>query len=214
MTADGRDPMELLAAVRVVPVVVLPSPDVAVPLARALADGGLPVVEVTLRTADALAGLAAAAAEVPQAVVGAGTVLDADDAAAAVDAGARFLVSPGFDEGVVAVGRDRGVPVLPGIATATELMRARAAGVGVVKLFPAAVLGGAAAVAALAAAFPGVGFVPTGGIDASSAPTLLARPDVVAVGGSWMVDREAVLAGDWDRVRRDATAAAALGVAP
>ena len=213
MTPATDDVMARVAEVRVVPVVVLPTVGAAVPLARALAEGGLPIVEITLRTPDALDGLAAAAAEVPDALVGAGTVLDAAAARAAVDAGARFLVSPGFDEAVVEVGRDRGVPVLPGIATATELMRARAAGVDVVKLFPAAVLGGVAAVAALASAFPGVGFVPTGGIDAASASALLARPEVVAVGGSWMVDRGAVTAGQWDRVRVEAAAAAGLGVA-
>jgi 2-dehydro-3-deoxyphosphogluconate aldolase / (4S)-4-hydroxy-2-oxoglutarate aldolase len=202
-----------LAATRVLPVVVLSDVAEAVPLTAALVAGGLSLVEITLRTTGALDGLAAAVSEVPAALVGAGTVTDAVAATAAIDAGARFLVSPGYDDGVVEVGRANDVPVLPGVATATELMRARAAGIGVVKLFPAAVLGGVAAVDALAAVFPGVGFVPTGGVDATTAADYLAHADVLAVGGSWMLDRAMVAARDWEQVRASAAAAAALGVA-
>ncbi len=202
-----------LAATRVLPVVVLSDAAEGAPLTAALAAGGLPVVEITLRTTGALDGLAAAVSKVPTALVGAGTVTDALAAKAAIDAGARFLVSPGYDDGVVEVARANDVPLLPGVATATELMRARAAGFDIVKLFPAAVLGGAAAVAALAAAFPGVGFVPTGGVDATTAADYLAHPQVLAVGGSWMLDRAMVAARDWEQVRSAAAVAAALGVA-
>lgn len=207
----GTTVMAAIAAARVLPVVVLPDAAGAGPLTAALVAGGLPVVEITLRTTDALDGLAAAVDEVPAALVGAGTVTTADVASAAIDAGARFLVSPGYDDGVVEVGRANDVPVLPGVATATELMRARAAGVDVVKLFPAALLGGVAAVASLASVFPGVGFVPTGGIDGTTAVDYLAHPDVVAVGGSWMLEQETVAARDWEQVRVAAAAAAALG---
>ena len=200
---------EQLASLRVVPVVVLDRPADAAPLVEALAGGGLGCVEITFRTAAAAEAIALVAGR-DDVLVGAGTVTSAAQATAAVEAGARFVVSPGFDDGVAAVCRERSAPYLPGVATATEVMRARAAGLDVVKLFPAEVVGGLAMVKALAAPFPDVRFVPTGGIDEKLAAGYLAHPAVLAVGGSWMVPRDAVKAGDWARIRELARGAAKL----
>lgn len=199
-----------LRAVRVVPVVTITDAASAVPMTRALADGGLPAVEITLRTAAGLDALRAAAAGVPDALVGAGTVTTATACEAAIDAGARFIVSPGLVDEVVAVCARRGVLALPGIATPTELLRAIALGCRTVKLFPVSVLGGPAMVKALAALGTGVGFVPTGGIALESAPSYLAIPDVVAVGGSWMVPADRLAAADWPAIHTLAAACAAL----
>lgn len=195
------DVLDALRAARVVPVVTIGDATQGVPLTRALVDGGLPVVEITLRTAAGLEALRGAAAGVPDAVVGAGTVLSAAAADAAIDAGARFVVSPGLVEAVVEVCARRGVLALPGIATPTELLRALALGCTTVKVFPAAQLGGPALLKALAALSTGAAFVPTGGITLESAPSYLALPEVVAIGGSWMVPGERLAAGDWDAVR-------------
>lgn len=185
---------------RVVPVVTLDDPDPAPDLAAVLVAGGLPVAELTLRSPRALAVLARLAAD-PALLVGAGTVLTPGQVDRARDAGARFVVSPGFAVDVVDRARELGLPVLPGIATAGELQAAVRHGVGAVKFFPAAAAGGVPMVAALAAPFPDVRFVPTGGITAASAPGYLAHPSVAAVGGSWMVPAPALAAGDWERVR-------------
>ena len=199
-----------LRAVRVVPVVTIRDAASAVPMTRALVDGGLTVVEITLRTAAGLDALRAAAAGAPDALVGAGTVTTADACEAAIAAGARFVVSPGLVDEVLAVCARRGVLALPGIATPTELLHAIALGCRTVKLFPASVLGGPAMVKALAALGTGVGFVPTGGIGLDTAPSYLAIPDVVAVGGSWMVPADRLAAGDWTGVRDLASACAVL----
>lgn len=203
------DPLERLGRVGVVPVVTITEAGTAADLTTALVDGGLDVVEITLRTPDAFDALAAAATT--SATVGAGTVLSEQQATAAIEAGARFLVSPGLDPRVVATGHDRNVPVIPGVATPTELMQARSLGVDTVKLFPAAALGGPAFVRALAAVWPSVRFVPTGGISAVDAPAYLATPGVAAVGGSWMIDPDAVADRRWSDVRDAAAAARALG---
>jgi 2-dehydro-3-deoxyphosphogluconate aldolase/(4S)-4-hydroxy-2-oxoglutarate aldolase len=164
-------------------------------------------VEVTFRTAAAAEAIASVAGR-DDVWVGAGTVTSSAQAEVAIGGGARFVVSPGFDDGVAAVCRERGVGYLPGVATATEVMRARAVGLDVVKLFPAEAVGGLSMVKALAAPFPDVRFVPTGGVDEARAADYLAHPAVLAVGGSWMVPREAVNAGDWARVRELARGAA------
>lgn len=204
---DAFSLAEQLAAWRVVPVVVLDRPADAAPLADALAGGGIGCMEITFRTAAAAEAIALVAGR-DDVVVGAGTVTSSAQAEVAIGVGARFVVSPGFDDGVAATCRERGVGYLPGVATATEVMRARAAGLDVVKLFPAEAVGGLSMVKALAAPFPDVRFVPTGGVDEARAADYLAHPAVLAVGGSWMVPREAVNAGDWARVRELARGAA------
>ena len=205
-----NDPVGAIEAVGVVPVVTVDDAADAVPLATALVAGGLDVVEITLRTAAGLDSIVAIAAHVPDAIVGAGSVMTAAQADAAVDAGARFVVSPGFDAGVVDAARERGVVALPGIATATELMRVREHEVDVVKLFPAEAVGGTALVASLSAVWPTVRFVPTGGISAVNAGAYLSMSSVLAVGGSWMVPRDVVAAGDWNRITELAAEASAL----
>ncbi|MFP3464081.1 bifunctional 4-hydroxy-2-oxoglutarate aldolase/2-dehydro-3-deoxy-phosphogluconate aldolase [Leifsonia sp. SIMBA_070] len=195
---------------KILPVVVLDSVAAAEPLGAALLAAGIHQVEVTLRTPAALEAIRILAAE-PRLRVGAGTVLDGAQLDATVDAGAAFVVSPGLIEEVVERGRERGIPVVPGIATATELARARSLGLRTVKFFPAEPLGGPAAIAALASVFPEMSFVPTGGIGPRSAAGYLALPAVVAVGGSWMVPRPALASGDFgavERLSREAVAAA------
>jgi 2-dehydro-3-deoxyphosphogluconate aldolase/(4S)-4-hydroxy-2-oxoglutarate aldolase len=203
---------EFLAGHRVIPVVVIDDVAQAGKLGAALVSGGLPVAEVTFRTPAAQAALAELATD-PRLLVGAGTVTSVAQVDQAVQAGARFVVSPGFSAAVVAHCQQLGVPVLPGVATATELMAALEAGVRLVKFFPAQTLGGVAALRALAAPFPGVGFVPTGGITADLLAGYLAEKSVVAVGGSWMVDKALLAAGDFDQVsaRSAAAVAAAAG---
>jgi 2-dehydro-3-deoxyphosphogluconate aldolase/(4S)-4-hydroxy-2-oxoglutarate aldolase len=210
-TPDIDAVLGLLRAARVVPVVTITDAASAVPMTAALVDGGLPAVEITLRTAAGLDALrAAVSAAVPGALVGAGTVTTAEACEAAIDAGARFVVSPGLVEAVVAVCARHGVLALPGIATPTELLRAITLGCRTVKLFPASVLGGPPMIRALAALGTGTGFVPTGGIGLDTAPAYLAIPDVVAVGGSWMVPADRLSAGDWPGIRDLAAACAVL----
>ncbi|MEV6940442.1 bifunctional 4-hydroxy-2-oxoglutarate aldolase/2-dehydro-3-deoxy-phosphogluconate aldolase [Streptomyces sp. NPDC051172] len=191
----------VLAGARLLPVLTVPSAASAGPLAEALAAGGARCAEVTFRTPDAEQVLKTMAAH-GGLTVGAGTVLTAEQAERAVAAGARFVVSPGFDEEVVATCRELGVPVVPGIATATELMRALKAGLDTVKLFPAESLGGLRTLRALAAPFPGMRFVPTGGIDAYRMAAYLADPAVLAVGGSWMAAADHLRRGDYEEIRR------------
>ncbi|MFF4568170.1 bifunctional 4-hydroxy-2-oxoglutarate aldolase/2-dehydro-3-deoxy-phosphogluconate aldolase [Streptomyces sp. NPDC001410] len=197
----GTDLASALDGARVVPVLTVPSAATAGPLADALAAGGARCAEVTFRTPGAEQVLKTMAAH-GGLTVGAGTVLTPEQAERAVAAGARFVVSPGFDEEVVARCRELGVPVVPGIATATELMRALRAGVDTVKLFPAEPLGGLRTLRALAAPFPGTRFVPTGGIDASRMAAYLADPAVLAVGGSWMATVAHLDKGDYEDIRR------------
>ncbi|MHB9863663.1 bifunctional 4-hydroxy-2-oxoglutarate aldolase/2-dehydro-3-deoxy-phosphogluconate aldolase [Streptomyces sp. YIM S03343] len=195
----------------VLPVVVLEDAARAVPLARTLVSCGLTAIEVTLRTRAAVEAIRAITAEVPDAVVGAGTVLTTAQARGAVAAGARFLVSPGATEGLVAAMRDTGVPFLPGVATASEMVALLEQGVTDMKFFPAEAAGGAAYLKALASPLPQVRFCPTGGITASNAPLYLSLPNVACVGGSWMLPSAAVRAGDWTAVAALARGAAALG---
>lgn len=194
----------------VVPVVVVDDPDVSAPLGEALVAGGLPIAEVTLRTAGAVAAMQRLAT-VPDLLVGAGTVLRADQVDQAVEVGARFVVSPGVSEAVIRRCRDLDVLCLPGVATATEIMSALDLGLDTLKFFPAEAAGGLATLRALAGPFPDVWFVPTGGIGAESARDYLDEPSVLAVGGSWMVPRSALRDGDWDDVTARVAAAVRIG---
>ncbi|MFG3424281.1 bifunctional 4-hydroxy-2-oxoglutarate aldolase/2-dehydro-3-deoxy-phosphogluconate aldolase [Streptomyces californicus] len=194
----------------VVPVVVLHDVADAVPLARALVAGGLPAIEVTLRTPAALASIRAMAAEVPDAVVGAGTVISPEHVRDTVDAGARFLVSPGWTDSLLEAMKASGVPFLPGVSTTSEVVALLERGVHEMKFFPAEAAGGTAYLKALSAPLPQARFCPTGGISLASAPSYLALPNVGCVGGSWMVPGDAVAAKDWDRVASLAAEASAL----
>ncbi|MGW7053367.1 bifunctional 4-hydroxy-2-oxoglutarate aldolase/2-dehydro-3-deoxy-phosphogluconate aldolase [Streptomyces sp. NPDC054887] len=194
----------------VVPVVVLEDAADAVPLARALVAGGLPAIEVTLRTPAALDAVRAIAAEVPDAVVGAGTVLSPAQVADAVDAGARFLVSPGWTDGLLGAMAGSGVPFLPGVSTASEVVALLERGVTEMKFFPAQAAGGTPYLKALGAPLPRARFCPTGGITLATAPSYLALPNVGCVGGTWMLPPDALAAKDWGRVEALAREAAAL----
>ncbi|MGV9284018.1 bifunctional 4-hydroxy-2-oxoglutarate aldolase/2-dehydro-3-deoxy-phosphogluconate aldolase [Streptomyces sp. NPDC003730] len=194
----------------VVPVVVVDDLADAVPLARALVAGGLPAIEVTLRTPAALDAIRAIAAEVPDAVVGAGTVITAEQVGEVVAAGARFLVSPGWTDTLLEAMRASGVPFLPGVSTTSEVVALLERGVREMKFFPAEAAGGTAYLKALAAPLPHARFCPTGGIGPDSAPEYLALPNVGCVGGSWMLPKDAVAGRDWGRVEALARAAAAF----
>ncbi|WP_280398625.1 bifunctional 4-hydroxy-2-oxoglutarate aldolase/2-dehydro-3-deoxy-phosphogluconate aldolase [Nocardia carnea] len=191
----------VLRGSRILPVLTVPDPATTRPLAEALAAGGARCAEVTFRTAGAEQVLETMAAH-GALTVGAGTVLTRDQAERAVAAGAGFVVSPGYDEGVVARCRELDVPVVPGIATATELMRALRAGCHTVKLFPAEPLGGLRTLRALAAPFPQVRFIPTGGVKDSHLDSYLAEPAVLAVGGSWMATAGHLERADFEAIRR------------
>lgn len=205
LTADA-----LLDLAPVVPVVVIDDADAAVPLARALVDGGLPVIEVTLRTPAALDAIKRIAGEVPGAVVGAGTIVRPADAENAAAAGSRFLVSPGCTPALREAMTGTGLPFLPGVSSASEAMALLEHDVTVMKFFPAEAAGGTAYLKSLGGPLPQVRFCPTGGISLASAPTYLALPNVGCVGGSWLTPADAVRAGDWDRIRTLAAEAAAL----
>jgi 2-dehydro-3-deoxyphosphogluconate aldolase/(4S)-4-hydroxy-2-oxoglutarate aldolase len=201
----------LLDVVPVVPVVVVDDLATAVPLARALVAGGLPVIELTLRTPVALDAIRAIAGEVPDILVGAGTVLTPGQAKQAHDAGAQFLVSPGATPALLGGMADTGLPFLPGTATLSEVLAVLEAGITEMKFFPAEASGGTAFLGSIASPVPAARFCPTGGITAATAGDYLALPTVGCVGGSWLTPREAVAAGDWARVERLAAEAAALG---
>ncbi|HEU5023776.1 MAG TPA: bifunctional 4-hydroxy-2-oxoglutarate aldolase/2-dehydro-3-deoxy-phosphogluconate aldolase [Spirillospora sp.] len=201
---------ELFGLAPVVPVVVLDDADHAVPLARALVDGGLPAIEVTLRTPAAAESIERIAAEVPGAVVGAGTVVTARDAERSLKAGARFLVSPGCTPRLRAAMADTGLPFLPGVSSASEAMALLEEGVTAMKFFPAEPAGGVPYLKALGGPLPQITFCPTGGIRPGNAADYLALPNVGCVGGTWLTPSDAVRAGDWDRVRALAAEAADL----
>ena len=198
---------EIMSLAPVIPVLIIEDVAHAVPLGRALVAGGLPVLEITMRTPVASQCIERMVGEVEGAVVGAGTVLTSAMRQAVADVGGRFAVSPGL----IAGERDEGpVPLLPGIATATELMAGLAAGFTRFKLFPANVVGGADALKGFASPFPQAKFCPTGGVSAKNAADYLALPNVVCVGGSWVAPTDAVRAGDWGRITALAREAAAL----
>jgi 2-dehydro-3-deoxyphosphogluconate aldolase/(4S)-4-hydroxy-2-oxoglutarate aldolase len=196
----ANDINQVLESNPVVPLVQADDSSVATKTSRALAAGGLTVVEVVLRTDRALDCLRAVADEVPEVIAGAGTVLSAKQAEAAFDAGAQFIVSPGLDEGVVAVARERGAPVYPGIFTPGELQRAFNLGLETVKFFPASIAGGVPALKALSSVFRTMRFMPTGGVSADNLADYLAVPAVLACGGSWLTPASAIEAGDYDQV--------------
>jgi len=204
------DPLTLADHGPVIPVIVVADLEAAVPLARALVDGGVRVLEVTLRTPVALRAIEAIARAVPQAIVGAGTVRSAADAHAAHGAGARFAVSPGWSASVAAACRDLQLALLPGVASASEVMAAADHGHRLLKFFPAAAAGGPALLKAWAGPFADIAFCPTGGITAASAPDYLALANVKVVGGSWLTPPDALASEDWPRIERLAREAAAL----
>jgi 2-dehydro-3-deoxyphosphogluconate aldolase/(4S)-4-hydroxy-2-oxoglutarate aldolase len=201
----------LLDAVPVMPVVVANTAAEGVGIARALVAGGLPAIELTLRTAAALDAIRAIAAEVPEILLGAGTITRPGQAQLAADAGARFLVSPGTTGSLLHAMQDSGLPFLPGVATVSEVLAATEAGCTELKLFPAEASGGVAFLKAVAGPVPAARFCPTGGITAATASAYLSLPNVGCVGGSWLTPADAVAAGDWDRISALAAEAAALG---
>lgn len=200
----------LLDLVPVIPVVVIEDLSHAVPVARALVAGGLPVIELTLRTPVALDAVRAIAAEVPEIALGVGTVCTPQQAEAAAEAGAGFLVSPGTTPGLLGALLGTGLPFLPGTATVSEALTVLEAGVSEMKFFPAEASGGTAYLSSLASPLAAARFCPTGGITAATAPDYLALPNVGCVGGSWLTPRDALAAGDWARVERLAREAATL----
>ncbi|GLR68863.1 ketohydroxyglutarate aldolase [Acidocella aquatica] len=202
---------EILRAAPVIPVVVIEHAAAAVPLARALVAGGLPVIEITLRTPAALEAIRAIAAEVEGAIPGAGTVIAPAQYAQVAKAGARFAVSPGATPRLLDAAGDCGIAPLPGIATASEAMALIERGYRFAKLFPAEASGGTAFLSSIASPLPQLTFCPTGGITLASAPQYLKLPNVICVGGSWMVGRAAIAAGDWEGITQAARQAAALG---
>jgi 2-dehydro-3-deoxyphosphogluconate aldolase/(4S)-4-hydroxy-2-oxoglutarate aldolase len=201
---------ERLRAAGVVPVVELPEADLAVPLAEALLAGGLSCVEITFRTPAAREGLAAIRRAHPGILLGAGTVLGEDQVDAAVEAGADFAVAPGTTPEVIRAALDRGLPMLPGTCTPSDVESARRLGLRLLKFFPAEQVGGADYLRALCAPYRDVRFVPTGGISPSTLPGYLALSQVVACGGTWMVKPDVIRAGDWEQVTRLAAEAVAL----
>lgn len=200
----------IAARAPVIPVLTIETLDTAVPLARALVRGGLPVLEITLRTDAGLDAIRAVADEVPEAIVGAGTVLNAAQLDQVQRAGARFAVSPGCTDALARAVRSSGLPFLPGVQTVSEAMVLGELGFGILKLFPADAAGGLTWIKAVGAPLSGLQFCPTGGITADTAPAYLALPNVACVGGSWVAPRVAVATGDWQSVERLAAAAAAL----
>jgi 2-dehydro-3-deoxyphosphogluconate aldolase/(4S)-4-hydroxy-2-oxoglutarate aldolase len=204
------NPTDLAKHGPVIPVIVIQNLDEAVPMAQALVDGGVKVLEITLRTPIALKCMEAIARSVPGAIVGAGTVRSIADAKAAKDAGCQFAVSPGYTSPIGLACKEIGLPLLPGVATASEVMQANTDGYGFLKLFPATAVGGIGLLKALAGPFPDVKFCPTGGITVETAPQFLALSNVIVCGGSWLTPADAVAAKDWARITRLAREAGAL----
>jgi 2-dehydro-3-deoxyphosphogluconate aldolase / (4S)-4-hydroxy-2-oxoglutarate aldolase len=202
--------LEVMTDAPVIPVIVLTEAAHAVPLARALVAGGIRMLEVTLRTPAALACIEAMARDVPDAVVGAGTVRSAADAQAAAMAGARFAVSPGYSHALGHACHDLALPLLPGVATGSEIMAAQEDGYTALKFFPAMQAGGVAMLKAWQGPFSDVTFCPTGGITATNAPEFLALANVVCVGGSWLTPADAIARGDWAAITQLALQAVSL----
>ena len=202
--------MEQAAACGIVPVVVLEDVERAVPTARALLKGGLNAMEITFRTAAARAAIERVAAEVPEMIVGAGTVINVEQLHDAVNAGARFIVSPGSDAEVILEAARLEVPVVPGVITPSEIMMGLKLGVKLFKFFPAESCGGVKAIKALCGPFPQIKFIPTGGISLANAPDYLKNPKVQAIGGSWMASRDLIEAGDYEAIAEKSAAAVAL----
>ncbi|PNS08036.1 bifunctional 4-hydroxy-2-oxoglutarate aldolase/2-dehydro-3-deoxy-phosphogluconate aldolase [Solilutibacter silvestris] len=204
LTADA-----VLRAAPIIPTITIDHLEDAVPFARALVDGGLRVLEITLRTPAAMAAIAKIARDVPDAIVGAGTVLTPGHYAAVRDSGAVFAISPGSSPELLRANA-AACPLIPGVATASELMQGMQAGFTHFKFFPAEASGGTSWLRAVQGPFAEARFCPTGGISAETAPNYLALSNVLTVGGSWMLPKDAIVARDWDRIRQLATQAAAL----
>ena len=202
--------MEQLASCGIVPVVVLNDAGQAVPTARALLAGGINVMEITFRTAAAKASIARVAAEVPEMIVGAGTVINVEQARDAVEAGAKFIVSPGSDADVILEAGKLGVPIVPGVVTPSEIMAGLKLGVKVFKFFPAETYGGLKTIKALCGPFPQIKFIPTGGISQSNAAEYFENPKHQAVRGSWMVSAKMIEAGEFAEITAKSAAATAL----
>ncbi len=202
--------LELAGFGPVIPVIVIQRLEDAVPMAQALVEGGVRVLEVTLRTPVALQCMEAIAREVPDAIVGAGTVRSVADARAARDVGCQFAVTPGYSQEISLECREIGLPLLPGVATASEVMAANADGLSFLKFFPATAAGGIPMLKALGGPFADVAFCPTGGLTPQNAPDFLALPNVKVCGGSWLTPADAVAAGDWARITQLAREAQAL----
>ena len=202
--------LDIMRASPVIPVIAIDNPEHAVPLARALVEGGIRVLEVTLRTEHGISAIRAIAKEVPDAIVGVGTLTQPDEFAAARDAGAVFGVSPGLTPGLVDAARLSGLPLLPGVMTPSEVMAAREAGFRQLKLFPAVPAGGVGMLNAIAGPLPDVTFCPTGGVSQENAPQFLACKNVACVGGSWLTPKNAVQSGDWKLITELARAASTL----
>ena len=202
--------IETLGAAGIIPVIVIDKVEQAVPLAKALVKGGLPVLEVTFRTSAAADAIAAIRKEVPEAVVGAGTILTVEMLKAAKAAGAVFGVAPGFDPAIVAAAKSEGLPFCPGIATASELSQALTAGCRMVKFFPAEAAGGVKMIKNFLGAFrfTGVRFMPTGGVKPTNVADYLAVPEIVCCGGTWLVPKESLAAGDYAAIEKLAAEAA------
>jgi 2-dehydro-3-deoxyphosphogluconate aldolase / (4S)-4-hydroxy-2-oxoglutarate aldolase len=203
--------LSLLDGQPVIPVLKIERAADAVPLARALARGGLKVIEITLRTPEALEAIRRAASEVEEAVVGAGTILSTAQFEEAAKAGSRFIVSPGITSQVLAAGRDSDVPLLPGAITPSEIMMAQESGLDFLKFFPAEQAGGAAFLKSLASPFAGIRFCPTGGIGVGNARDYLDLPNVICIGGSWVAPDNLVAAGRWDEIEALARQASQIG---
>jgi 2-dehydro-3-deoxyphosphogluconate aldolase / (4S)-4-hydroxy-2-oxoglutarate aldolase len=205
-----REPMSILDIAPVIPVVVVHNASDAVPIARALVDGGLPIIELTLRTAVAMDAIERITAEVPEIIVGAGTIVDTDQPKLAAAAGAQFLVSPGSTPTLRAAMRDTGLPHLPGVATVSEVLALLEDGYTDMKFFPAEAAGGAAYLRAVHSPVPAARFCPTGGITPTSVASYLALPNVGCVGGSWLTPADAVSRHDWTKIANLASVAREL----
>lgn len=208
--SEALQPEDVLRLSPVMPVVVIDDAAHAVQLARTLLAGGVKTVEITLRTAPALAAIRAIATEVPEMIVGAGTVLTADDLEAAIAAGARYALSPGGTPKLMKAARKQSIPFIPGVATASEVQRGLELGYRCFKFFPAEQLGGVSALKALAGPFPSIRFCPTGSITPEKAPSYLALDNVPCVGGSWIAPADKIRSGDWAGIEAAARRAAAL----
>lgn len=202
--------LEIMHSAVVIPVIAIDEIEHAVPLARALVAGGIRVLEVTLRTKHGLPAITAMAEQVEGAIVGVGTLTRPEEFAQARDAGAVFGVSPGLTTELISAAKSSGLPLLPGVMTPSEAMAARAAGFSQLKLFPAVPAGGVGMLNALAGPLQDLMFCPTGGISIDSAPQFLACKNVACVGGSWLTPKDAILAGDWQRITDLARAASSL----
>lgn len=198
---------DIVSATPVMPVIVIEQIEHAVPLAKALVAGGIKVLEVTLRTPEALDAVKAMAEQVPEAIVGVGTLTQAEQFQQCLDAGAQFAVSPGLTQNIIDASLDSPLPLLPGVFTPSEAMRAADAGFEYLKLFPAQQAGGMGMLKAMGSPFPNLSFCPTGGISANDFRDYLALPNVVCVGGSWLAPKAAVQAGDWQAITALAAAA-------